>query len=71
MKRKTEHLNGLLSRYQNLKRLDRSAKRKGLSTPLDYVASLTMNECAELDHQGIKIVGIEYDIDFNDRSWAE
>ena len=40
-------------------------------TPKEYLESLTEQEAAELDRQGIKIVGIEYDIDFNDRSWAE
>jgi len=40
-------------------------------TPKDYLKSLTDEEAAELDRQGIKIIGIDYDIDFNDTSWAE
>ena len=40
-------------------------------TPKEYVKSLTEEEAAELDSQGIKIVGIAYYIDFSDQSWAE
>jgi len=37
---------------------------------VDYLASLSDEECAELDKAGIKILGIEFEYDDNDRSWA-
>ena len=37
---------------------------------IDYLHSLSDEECAELDRQGVKILGVEYEYDFNDKSWG-
>ncbi len=42
-----------------------------MTKPKEYVQSLTFEECAELDRQGIKIIGLEFDYDHSDRSWAD
>lgn len=37
----------------------------------EVLNSYSIEECAKLDSMGIKIIGAEFYIDHNDRSWAE
>ena len=39
--------------------------------PREYLQTQSDEYLAYLDSQGIKILGIDYDIDFNETSWAD
>lgn len=57
-------------RCQFPKRSGKSEKQKA-EQRYRILKSFSMNECARLDAMKIKILGIEFDIDHNDRSWAK
>jgi hypothetical protein len=57
-------------RYQSPKKSARSENRKARRR-LAVSNSFSMSECAKLDAMGVKILGIEFDIDHHDRGWAQ
>ena len=57
-------------RCQFPKRSGKSEKQKA-ERKLERLKNFSNDECARLDAMKIKILGNEYDIDHNDRSWAK
>lgn len=66
----TSFFTQMAGNYQSRKNIAADESREALRRSR-ILSSFSKSECARLDRLGIKILGIRFDIDHNDRSWAE